>query len=234
MSLPPDSKSSYRPPPRRSLLECARALRPYAQLLQSAAFLSLLLGALKAHVREGGRRGWTEAELEPLPGGGLPLPPRAPTCTLAVSGLFPYWMEASDPATVTNSFDMSRLFLLTGANMSGKSTALRATCAAALLATVGLLVPCAGGMRAPRFDAVTLRNFSQDDVAEGRSSFKVEMAQMAAVLTEATDRSLVLLDELGRGTTPESGAAIAGAMLEALAGARPLGVFATHLHRIFE
>jgi hypothetical protein len=75
-----------------------------------------------------------------------------------------------------------------------------------------------------------LRNFSADAPAEGRSSFAVEMLEMRAVLEDATPASLVLVDELGKGTEVRAGAALAGAMLEALDGAAARGVFATHLH----
>ena len=79
-----------------------------------------------------------------------------------------------------------------------------------------------------------LRNFSSDSPLEGRSSFAVEMMEMKYVLQDVTEKSLVLVDELGKGTEARAGAALAGAMLEALDRSGCLGAFATHLHDLLE
>lgn len=154
-----------------------------------------------------------------------------------VEGMWPYWLGGPggiDPGTVKNSFHMDGMFLLTGPNMAGKSTILRSTCAVALLGACGLAVPAAPNTVIPYFDAFMLRNFSADSPLEGRSSFAVEMTEMRYVLADATARSLVLVDELGKGTEARAGAALAGAMLEALASEGCRGVFATHLHSLLD
>lgn len=134
---------------------------------------------------------------------------------------------------VLNSFRMPGLFLLTGPNMAGKSTVLRSTAAVALLGGCGLFVPAAAA-RLPYLDAFMLRNFSSDSPLEGRSSFAVEMTEMRYVLEDAGPRSLVLVDELGKGTEARAGAALAGALLEALDAAGAKGMFATHLHPLLD
>jgi hypothetical protein len=118
--------------------------------------------------------------------------------------------------------------------MAGKSTILRCVAAVALLASCGLHAPVAGAARVPRFDQVILRAFAADSPLHGRSSFAVEMDEMRAVLAGATRDSLVLVDELGKGTEACAGSALAGAMLEHLAATRCVGIFATHLHALLD
>ena len=154
-----------------------------------------------------------------------------------VQGMWPYWLGGPggiDPGAIKNSFFMDGMFLLTGPNMAGKSTLLRSTCAVALLGVCGLAVPAGAETVIPYFDAFMLRNFSADSPLEGRSSFAVEMTEMRYVLADATSQSLVLVDELGKGTEARAGAALAGAMLETLAKEGCRGVFATHLHSLLE
>jgi len=117
---------------------------------------------------------------------------------------------------------------------SGKSTLLRSTCAVALLGACGLAVPAGSNTTIPYIDAFMLRNFSADSPIEGRSSFAVEMTEMKYVLQDATASSLVLMDELGKGTEATAGSALAGAMLEALDAVGCLGAFATHLHLLLD
>ncbi len=120
-----------------------------------------------------------------------------------------------------------RLLLLTGPNMAGKSTYLRTVALCALLHQIGSFVP-ADHAELPVFDAIHTRIGASDDLAGGRSTFMVEMSELAAILHGATERSLVILDEIGRGTSTHDGLAIAQAALESLhaSGARTL--FATH------
>ena len=121
----------------------------------------------------------------------------------------------------------------THAQMAGKSTILRCAASVALLASCGLHAP-AKAARVRRFDSIVLRAFASDAPAHGRSSFAVEMDEMRAVLAGASARSLILVDELGKGTEAAAGAALAGAMLEALAARGCTGVFATHLHALLD
>ena len=122
--------------------------------------------------------------------------------------------------------------LLTGPNMGGKSTLLRQVCLAVLLAHAGGWVP-ATSFACTAVDAIFTRMGARDAILSGQSTFLVELAETAAALGRATPRSLVALDELGRGTATADGAAIAGAVLDHLAGGvRCRGLFATHYHRL--
>jgi len=126
------------------------------------------------------------------------------------------------------------LMLLTGPNMGGKSTYLRQTALIVLLAQCGSFVP-ADRARIPLADRIFSRVGAQDDLAAGQSTFMVEMVETAAILHEATERSLVILDEVGRGTATHDGLAIAQAVVEHLYH-RPAGtprtLFATHYHEL--
>ncbi len=120
-----------------------------------------------------------------------------------------------------------RMVLLTGPNMSGKSTYLRQTALIALLAQIGAFVPARRAVL-PVFDRVFTRIGAADDLAGGRSTFMVEMEELAGILEGATGRSLVLLDEVGRGTSTYDGLAIAWASLERLHELGAYTLFATH------
>jgi len=132
---------------------------------------------------------------------------------------------------IPNDLSMSpsaRLMILTGPNMSGKSTYLRQTALIALLAQIGSFVPAESAFL-PLFDRIYTRIGASDDIAGGRSTFMVEMDELATILQHATPRSLVLLDEIGRGTSTYDGLSLAWAAAEHLhdnVGAYTL--FATH------
>ena len=131
-------------------------------------------------------------------------------------------------AFVPNDLEMAHeLVLVTGPNMAGKSTFLRQTALIALLAQIGSFVP-AEEAELPLFDGIYTRIGASDDLAGGKSTFMVEMEEVALVLKEATERSLVLLDEVGRGTSSLDGVAIATALAEALHERRCYTLFATH------
>ncbi len=136
---------------------------------------------------------------------------------------------------VPNDCDLSpgrRLCLLTGPNMAGKSTYLRQNALFAVLAQAGLFVP-AEAARLGLVDRLFSRVGAADDIAGGRSTFMVEMAETAAILNQAGPRSLVVLDEVGRGTATWDGLAIAWAVLEALHDrVRCRTIFATHFHEL--
>jgi DNA mismatch repair protein MutS len=126
------------------------------------------------------------------------------------------------------------LLIITGPNMGGKSTYLRQAALISILAQMGSFVPAAEA-KLPVFDRVFTRIGASDNLARGRSTFLVEMSEVAAILNTATSASLVLLDEVGRGTSTFDGLSIAWAVVEALhAGARPKTLFATHYHELTE
>ncbi len=125
-----------------------------------------------------------------------------------------------------------KIWLLTGPNMAGKSTFLRQNALIAILAQMGSYVP-ARQAHIGLVDAVYSRVGAADDLAQGRSTFMVEMVETAAILNQATDRSLVILDEIGRGTATYDGLSIAWATLEYLHAVNQCRtLFATHYHEL--
>jgi DNA mismatch repair protein MutS len=144
---------------------------------------------------------------------------------------------ASDPF-VPNDVDLNgaarQLVILTGPNMGGKSTYLRQTALLPLLAQIGSFVP-AKDAKIPIVDRIFARVGASDNIARGQSTFMVEMQETANILHAATSRSLVVLDEIGRGTSTFDGLSIAWAVAEYLATnpkARPKTLFATHYHEL--
>ncbi|GAB4150103.1 MAG: DNA mismatch repair protein MutS [Sphingomonadales bacterium] len=136
---------------------------------------------------------------------------------------------------IANDCDLGpdrRLWLLTGPNMAGKSTFLRQNALIAVMAQAGAFVP-ATAAHIGVVDRLFSRVGASDDLAQGRSTFMVEMIETAAILNQATARSLVILDEIGRGTATFDGLSIAWAALEHLHDAnRCRGLFATHYHEL--
>jgi DNA mismatch repair protein MutS len=126
----------------------------------------------------------------------------------------------------------ARLAIVTGPNMAGKSTFLRQNAILAVLAQAGSFVP-AKSLRLGVVDRLFSRVGAADDLSRGRSTFMAEMVETAAILTQATPRSLVILDEIGRGTATYDGLAIAWACAEALHDVnRCRALFATHYHEL--
>ena len=135
---------------------------------------------------------------------------------------------------LNNSTD--RLLIITGPNMGGKSTVLRQAAIICILAQTGCFVP-AERARLPLLDRIWTRVGASDDLTRGRSTFMVEMTETAAILHSATPRSLVLLDEIGRGTATFDGLSIAWAVAEYLhnsADHAAKTLFATHYHELTE
>ncbi|KAF2721828.1 DNA mismatch repair protein Msh6 [Polychaeton citri CBS 116435] len=136
------------------------------------------------------------------------------------------------PNDIALGGDDANITLLTGANAAGKSTILRMTCIAVILAQIGCYVPCDRARLTP-VDRIMSRLGAQDNIFAGQSTFMVELSETKKILAEATPRSLVILDELGRGTSSYDGVAVAQAVLHHVAtyvGA--LGYFATHYHSL--
>ncbi len=144
---------------------------------------------------------------------------------------------ANHEGFVANDCDLSgngqgRLWLVTGPNMAGKSTFLRQNALIAILAQAGSFVPAASAVIGV-VDRLFSRVGAADDLARGRSTFMVEMVETAAILNQATARSLVILDEIGRGTATFDGLSIAWATVERLNGVnRSRALFATHYHEL--
>jgi len=138
------------------------------------------------------------------------------------------------PNDVTLNGTTSQLIILTGPNMGGKSTYLRQTALLTVMAQAGSFVP-AREAKIPLVDRIFARVGASDNIARGHSTFMVEMQEIANILHHATSRSLVVLDEIGRGTATYDGLSIAWAVAEYLATnpiARPKTLFATHYHEL--
>lgn len=127
--------------------------------------------------------------------------------------------------------DGHRVMVITGPNMAGKSTYLRQVALVALLAHCGSFVP-ATSARIPLVDRIFTRIGASDNLARGQSTFMVEMTETANILTTMTDRSLVVLDEIGRGTSTFDGISIAWAVAEAMVRGGVKTLFATHYHEL--
>ncbi|MFZ7091011.1 DNA mismatch repair protein MutS [Primorskyibacter sp. 2E233] len=138
----------------------------------------------------------------------------------------------ANDCNLTAQGDEASVTLLTGPNMAGKSTYLRQNALIALLAQIGSFVP-AQSAHIGLVSQIFSRVGASDDLARGRSTFMVEMVETAAILNQADDRALVILDEIGRGTATYDGLSIAWATLEHLHETnRVRGLFATHYHEM--
>lgn len=221
---------------KRKVLELLRGLSAELQtkinVLVFASMLLVIAKALFGHVSEGRRRKWvfpTLTEHRKSEDTGLLHNAEG----MKFVGLSPYWFDAAQGGAVRNTVDMKSLFLLTGPNGGGKSSLLRSICAAALLGICGLMIPAESAI-IPHFDAIMLHMKSYDSPADGKSSFQVEMSDIRSIITRATSRSLVLIDEICRGTETAKGTCIAGGVIETLDAISCLGIVSTHLHGIFD
>jgi DNA mismatch repair ATPase MutS len=203
------------------LTELAQRLEENGHIpaIVQSAHINLILSTIYAHASKASTMGWNLAEA---------YEPTVTNKTPRLVNVWPYWMDRSQ--AVPNTFALDGLFLLTAPNMSGKSTLMRSTAAAALLTMCGLCAPLDNGSRLPRIDTLFVRGASADVPSEGKSAFGAEMGDIAALLRCCGKRSWIFVDELGRGTSPTDGTRLAGAVLEAMATAGMSGMFATHLH----
>ena len=203
---------------RASAAAIAAEARDLAKHLAAAdAVLSLAIIAVE--------RGWTLPEM--TDGGILSIEEGRHPVLETLGGFQP------NDAHLEARGERDQLVVLTGPNMAGKSTWMRQTALIVLLAQAGSFVP-ATRAQIGVVDAIFTRIGAVDDLASGRSTFMVEMLETASVLRGATDRSLVLLDEIGRGTSTHDGMAIAWAVIEYLAigPVRPRAILATHYHEL--
>jgi DNA mismatch repair protein MutS len=179
-----------------------------------------------SHAQRAAEGGWTAPQLTDEP------------CLEIESGRHPVVetaLQQSGERFVANDLSMGRndrLWLITGPNMGGKSTFLRQTALIAVLAQAGAFVPAARA-KVGIVDRLFSRVGASDNLARGRSTFMVEMVETAAILAQATPRSLVILDEIGRGTSTYDGLAIAWAVVEAMHDeVKCRTLFATHYHEL--
>ena len=186
--------------------------------LQRVAHALSMLDVFSAHAAQAAALGWTQ-------------PTFAAEAGMVIQGGKHPVVETQVEHFVPNDLTLDpsrRLLIVTGPNMGGKSTYMRQTAIVALLAYCGLFVPAASARIGP-LDAIFTRIGAADDLAGGRSTFMVEMTEAAYILNRATPQSLVLIDEIGRGTSTFDGLALAWAIARELALAnRCLALFATH------
>ena len=161
-------------------------------IIVQAVHWAVILQAASGHTVSAQQKGWILPELlNNMEGGG-----GGGDRTMQLHDLTPYWIDRK--RSTPNSFQINGIFLLTAPNMSGKSTLLRSVLVAALLANCGMFVPCSSGSF-PRFDNFFIRTASYDIPSEGMSSFALEMDDLKVVLRDSTNRSLVMVDEIGKG-----------------------------------
>jgi DNA mismatch repair protein MutS len=203
----------------RLLYEQVQAdLAPAIPALQQAAAALSALDVLSTLADRAEALGWVRPTFAPTPG-------------LAIRGGRHPVVEGQVEEFIPNDLQLTpdrRLLVITGPNMGGKSTYMRQAAVIALLAYCGSCVPADAAEIGP-LDAIHTRIGAADDLAGGRSTFMVEMTEAAAILHRATPRSLVLIDEIGRGTSTFDGLALAWAIAHQLAEKnRSLALFATH------
>lgn len=199
-------------------------LLPFVGELRRIAAAMSTIDVLAALAQGAERHAWVRPEI------------REDSTLTIQRGRHPIVAALLDGKFIPNSADFSdaggRCFIVTGPNMGGKSTYLRQTALVVVLAQIGSFVPAERAV-VGLVDRIFARLGASDDLHEGDSTFMVEMREAAHILTHASPRSLVLIDELGRGTATTDGQSLAQAVLEHLAlslGCRTL--FATHYHEI--
>ena len=193
-------------------------LAPSIPAFQGVARALATLDVLSTHAAHAEAQGWARPTLAATPG-------------LAIRGGRHPLVEREVEQFIANDLRLDpsrRILIVTGPNMGGKSTYMRQAAVIALLACCGLFVPAAAAEVGP-LDALYTRIGSADDLAGGRSTFMVEMTEAAYILNRATPESMVVIDEIGRGTSTFDGLALAWAIARALAqDNRSLTLFATH------
>jgi DNA mismatch repair protein MutS len=203
----------------------AIALAAASQITATAEAIARI-DVAASHAHRGSEGGWTSPHLTDE------------TCLEIEGGRHPV-VEAALGQTgerfIANDLSIGggdRLWLITGPNMGGKSTFLRQTALIAVLAQIGSFVPAARA-KVGIVDRLFSRVGASDNLARGRSTFMVEMVETAAILAQATEHSLVILDEIGRGTSTYDGLAIAWAVVEAMHDeVKCRTLFATHYHEL--
>ncbi|MBI2069506.1 MAG: hypothetical protein HYT79_02810 [Elusimicrobia bacterium] len=199
---------------------CQKLASHHPAIVHLATF-SNFMRTLILHVKECQAKGWS------LEAGFI----RRPGKSLVVKNFFPYWMSPHE--AVKNTLRLEGIMLLTGHNMSGKSTLIRSLATTTLLAASGWMFPADKVEGSDEIDGWFVRTGVQDDPQSGLSAFAVEMTDVKIALRDATEHSLIFIDELGKGTESKAGHAIAAAVLEHLNQRQVKGLFATHWHELF-
>ena len=203
------------------LKDVSQTLFPHTLPIVHLATFSNLMKTLILHAKECHPKGWNGAMNAQAPA----------NSRLFLKDFFPYWMSPRE--SVRNTLHLEGVALLTGHNMAGKSTLLRSSAVVTLLASCGFLFPAKEVAIPEWIDGWFVRTGAADDPAAGLSAFAVEMMDIKTALRDASAQSLLLIDELGKGTESQAGHAIAGSILEHLSQQRIRSVFATHWHELF-
>ncbi len=200
-----------------------QAVRPFITKLRKMAYVLAQLDVLSAFAQIAYERGY----VRPTFHGGRDV--------CVVQGKHPVIAQKLGSSCVPNDItltDDQSLLIITGPNMGGKSTYLRQTALLSIMAQCGAFIPAISA-KLPLFDAVFTRIGASDNVAEGKSTFLVEMEETAHICQYATASSLVILDEVGRGTSTFDGVALAQAIIEHIQmQVRARCLFATHYHEL--
>jgi DNA mismatch repair ATPase MutS len=202
------------------LKQTSKELSPFCLSIIHLATFSNFTKTLYLHIKECQTRNWS-----------LNFVSEKSSAEIALTDFFPYWMKHSE--AVTNSLIFDGTCLLTGHNMSGKSTLIRSLAATTLLASCGFMFPAKKLSLSEEIDGWYVRTGASDDPEAGLSAFAVEMADIKIALRDATQKSFLLIDELGKGTESKAGHAIAASVLETLSQRKIRSIFATHWHEIF-
>ncbi len=203
------------------LKKTSKELSPYCLPIIHLATFSNLVKTLYLHIKECQSKNWTTNFCRE----------KLTSNQITLEDFFPYWMKPSE--AIVNSFEFDGTCLLTGHNMSGKSTLIRSLAATTLLASCGFMFPAKQMNIAQEIDGWYVRTGANDDPESGLSAFAVEMNDVKIALRDATQKSFLLIDELGKGTESKAGHAIAASILEYLRDQNIRSIFATHWHEIF-
>ncbi len=207
------------------LKKASKDLAPYCLPIIHLATFSNLVKMLYLHIKECQPRNWTtnfisgQCETDKI------------SSEISLEDFFPYWMKPGE--AITNSLSFDGTCLLTGHNMSGKSTLIRSLAAVTLLGSAGFMFPAKKLIISEEIDGWFVRTGAGDDPEAGFSAFAVEMADIKVALRDASHKSFLLIDELGKGTESKAGHAIAASVLEHLTQRNIRSIFATHWHEIF-